>query len=62
MAKLIYSAIASLDGYVADEEGNFDWSEPDDVAPMVVGGGKRCPPRLPATVLQRASTQRTNPQ
>jgi dihydrofolate reductase len=29
MAKLIYSAIASLDGYVADEEGNFDWAEPD---------------------------------
>jgi dihydrofolate reductase len=30
MAKLIYSAIASLDGYVADEEGNFDWAEPDE--------------------------------
>jgi dihydrofolate reductase len=30
MAKLIYSAIASLDGYVADEDGNFDWSAPDE--------------------------------
>jgi dihydrofolate reductase len=30
VAKLIYSAIASLDGYVADEEGNFDWSAPDE--------------------------------
>jgi hypothetical protein len=30
MAKLIYSAITSLDGYVADEVGNFDWAEPDD--------------------------------
>lgn len=30
MAKLIYSAIASLDGYIADEEGNFDWTEPDE--------------------------------
>jgi dihydrofolate reductase len=30
MAKLIYSAIASLDGYVADEQGSFDWSVPDD--------------------------------
>jgi dihydrofolate reductase len=30
MAKLIYSAITSLDGYVADEEGNFDWAEPDE--------------------------------
>ena len=30
MARLIYSAIASLDGYVADEDGNFDWAVPDD--------------------------------
>jgi dihydrofolate reductase len=30
MAKLIYSAIASLDEYVADEEGKFDWAAPDD--------------------------------
>ncbi|MDQ3952666.1 MAG: dihydrofolate reductase family protein [Actinomycetota bacterium] len=30
MAKLIYSTIASLDGYVADEDGRFDWAEPDD--------------------------------
>src|SRR6266516_2332353 len=29
MAKLIYSAITSLDGYVADEGGNFDWAAPD---------------------------------
>ena len=29
MAKLIYSGIMSLDGYVADEDGNFDWSAPD---------------------------------
>jgi dihydrofolate reductase len=30
MAKLIYSAITSLDGYVADDDGNFDWAAPDD--------------------------------
>jgi dihydrofolate reductase len=30
MAKLIYSAIASLDGYVEDERGKFDWAAPDD--------------------------------
>ena len=30
MPKLIYSAITSLDGYVADEDGNFDWAEPDE--------------------------------
>jgi dihydrofolate reductase len=30
MAKLVYSAIASLDGYVADKDGNFDWAAPDE--------------------------------
>jgi dihydrofolate reductase len=30
MAKLIYSAITSLDGYVADQNGKFDWAEPDE--------------------------------
>jgi dihydrofolate reductase len=30
MAKLIYSAITSLDGYVADRDGRFDWAEPDE--------------------------------
>jgi dihydrofolate reductase len=30
MTKLIYSAITSLDGYTADEEGNFDWAAPDE--------------------------------
>jgi dihydrofolate reductase len=29
MAHLIYSAICSLDGYVSDEGGGFDWAEPD---------------------------------
>jgi len=29
VAKLIYSAIASLDGYVVDTEGTFDWAAPD---------------------------------
>jgi len=29
MAELIYAALASLDGFVADEDGNFDWAEPD---------------------------------
>ena len=30
MAKLIYSAAASLDGYVADRDGKWDWSRPDE--------------------------------
>jgi dihydrofolate reductase len=30
MAKLIYSAVASLDGYVEDANGTFDWAAPDD--------------------------------
>ena len=29
MGQLIYSGIVSLDGYVADRDGNFSWSEPD---------------------------------
>src|SRR5918997_2816287 len=29
MARLIFSAIASLDGYVADEQGRWDWSVTD---------------------------------
>ena len=29
MARLTYTAIASLDGYVADRNGNFDWAMPD---------------------------------
>lgn len=29
MARLIYTAIASLDGYVNDSEGGFDWAAPD---------------------------------
>ena len=30
MARLVYSAIASLDGYVEDENGTFDWAAPDE--------------------------------
>jgi dihydrofolate reductase len=30
MAKLIYAALTSLDGYTADEDGNFDWAAPDE--------------------------------
>jgi dihydrofolate reductase len=30
VAKLIYTTIASLDGYVADEDGKFDWAMPDE--------------------------------
>lgn len=36
MAKLIYSAITSLDGYVADEDDSFDWSVPDEEVHAVV--------------------------
>jgi dihydrofolate reductase len=30
MAKLIYSVIASADGYVEDAKGSFDWAAPDE--------------------------------
>jgi dihydrofolate reductase len=41
MAKLIYSALASLDGYVADAGGNFDWAEPDEEVHAVVNDLER---------------------
>jgi dihydrofolate reductase len=41
MAKLIYSAIASLDGYVEDEQGNFDWAAPDEEVHAVVNDLER---------------------
>ena len=30
MAHLIYSAISSLDGYIEDRDGSFDWAMPDE--------------------------------
>ncbi len=30
MGRLIYSANVSLDGYMADADGRFDWSQPDE--------------------------------
>jgi dihydrofolate reductase len=30
VSRLIYATIASLDGYVADAKGNFDWAAPDE--------------------------------
>ena len=30
MARLIYSMFMSLDGYIADRNGGFDWAEPDE--------------------------------
>jgi dihydrofolate reductase len=41
MAKLIYSAIASLDGYVEDEHGKFDWAAPDDEVHAFVNDRER---------------------
>ncbi len=36
MRKLVYSAITSLDGYVADADGRFDWAVPDSAVHAVV--------------------------
>jgi dihydrofolate reductase len=41
MARLIYSAITSLDGYVADEQGIFDWAEPDEEVHRLVNDVER---------------------
>jgi hypothetical protein len=44
MAKLIYTAITSLDGYIEDEEGRFDWAVPD---PRGARLRQRCGPYAP---------------
>jgi dihydrofolate reductase len=41
MAKLIYAALTSLDGYVSDEAGNFDWAVPDEEVHAFVNGLER---------------------
>jgi dihydrofolate reductase len=41
MAALIYSAICSLDGYVADADGAFDWSVPDEEVHAFVNDQER---------------------
>jgi dihydrofolate reductase len=40
-AKLIYSAIASLDGYVADEAGDFGWAAPGEEAHAFINDMER---------------------
>jgi dihydrofolate reductase len=41
MAKLIYSSIGSVDGYIADEQGNFEWAAPDEELHSVVNDLER---------------------
>ena len=41
MAKLIYSAIMSLDGYIEDESGSFDWAAPDEEVHAFVNDQER---------------------
>jgi hypothetical protein len=38
MTNLIYGAIRSLDGNIADADGRFDWSEPDEEVHRFVNG------------------------
>jgi dihydrofolate reductase len=41
MSRLIYSAIMSLDGYIADDDGNFDWAAPDEETHQVFNDMER---------------------
>jgi dihydrofolate reductase len=41
VGKLRFTAITSLDGYVADEQGSFDWAAPDDAVHAFVNDLER---------------------
>ena len=41
MGRLIYSAITSLDGYVVDADGSFDWAAPDEEVHAFVNDQER---------------------
>jgi dihydrofolate reductase len=41
MAKLIYSSIVSLDGYIEDADGSFSWSAPDEEVHAFINEGER---------------------
>jgi dihydrofolate reductase len=41
MARLIYTAITSLDGYVEDTDGKFDWAAPDEEVHAFVNDHER---------------------
>jgi dihydrofolate reductase len=41
MGRLVYSAITSLDGFVADEDGTFDWAAPDEEVHRFVNDQER---------------------
>jgi hypothetical protein len=53
MAKLIYSAITSLDGYVADGDGNFDWAVPDEEVLTFISDLERSAPTSTAAACTR---------
>jgi hypothetical protein len=36
MSRLIYITNTSLDGYIEDETGAFDWDNPDQIHPLVI--------------------------
>ncbi|MFF2370550.1 dihydrofolate reductase family protein [Agromyces sp. NPDC058110] len=41
MGRLVYTAITSLDGYVADAEGGFDWAMPSEQVHAAVNAQER---------------------
>lgn len=41
MARMVYSMIASLDGYIEDESGEFDWAAPDEEVHGFINGLER---------------------
>jgi dihydrofolate reductase len=46
MGRLIYSAMQSLDGYVADANGRFEWAEPDATVHSFINDLQRTAPTM----------------
>jgi hypothetical protein len=62
MATLTYSAIASLDGYVEDSAGRFDWAAPDEEVHRFVNDLERPSLHMCSCVWSPRATASLNPQ
>ena len=62
MARVSYSAIASLDGYVADERGDFSWAAPDEEVHAFANDLEQRQGFAAEQLLAQMATLQTNPR